>query len=261
MTTPSADHASRLRRHAACRAWTVALALIVCTVAIPAHAEDAAAAPLPAACATAGYIVAFQGIGGPSDAFDPRWTASMKNAGGTSIVDEVPARIYEGPDNWGRVTVVRWPCFEQAEAAWKALPSPAPAQPDVELHTAALYRGSSYPPFPDSLLRLPPNCTVPAYFMAMNTTFDEARYDVYRQAMRNTQYVQQLGSTTLFSGAPVAQLASWPAATAASMTRWACKESFHLFYYDKTYVEQIKPLRAGAIDYRILGFDDANRPR
>jgi hypothetical protein len=79
--------------------------------------------------------------------------------------------------------------------------------------------------------------------------------------MMHTEYVQQLGSTTLFTGTPAARLASWPADTAASMTRWPCEAAFELFYFDKTYVEQIKPLRAGAIDYRILGFKDADSPR
>jgi uncharacterized protein (DUF1330 family) len=97
--------------------------------------------------------------------------------------------------------------------------------------------------------------------MAMNTTFDQDKYDVYRKAMRGTDYVQRLGSTTLFSGEPVATLAGWPEHSAASMTRWPCSEAFHLFYFDKTYVETIKPLRAGAIDYRIMGFVDADRPR
>lgn len=109
--------------------------------------------------------------------------------------------------------------------------------------------------------RLPANCAAPAYFMAINSMLDASRYAPYRDAMMKTEYVQQLGSTTLFTGAPAAKLDSWPANLAASMTRWPCTEAFEAFYFDKTYVEQIKPLRAGAIDYRILGFKDADRPR
>jgi uncharacterized protein (DUF1330 family) len=221
----------------------------------------AAPASTPAVCAVPGYVVALQGIGGSPDPFDAQWTRSIASAGGVLLVDEVPARVYEGPADWGRVTIVRWRCFEDAEAAWKSLPPPASASPGTVLHTAALYRGGNYPTFPESMLRLPAVCVEPAYFMAVNSVIDDAKYDVYRKAMMRTEYVQQLGSTTLFTGAPAAKLANWPADTAASMTRWPCEAAFERFYFDKTYVEQIKPLRAGAIDYRILGFRDADTPR
>ena len=63
------------------------------------------------------------------------------------------------------------------------------------------------------------------------------------------------------TGAPAAKLDNWPANLGASMTRWPCAQAFEAFYFDKTYIEQIKPLRTGAIDYRILGFANADRPR
>ena len=223
---------------------------------------SAQAASAPAACATAGYVVALQGIGGSTEAFAAPWTRAMKASGGTFIVDESPQRAYEGPQNWGRVTVVRWRCFEDAQALWQSLAAPAePATPVPPLHTAALYRGGNYPVFPESMLRLPPNCTAPYYLMAVNSMLDPAKYAPYRNAMMKTEYVQQLGSTTLFTGAPAGKLGNWPDNLAASMTRWPCAQAFEAFYFDKTYIEQIKPLRTGAIDYRILGFADADRPR
>jgi uncharacterized protein (DUF1330 family) len=219
---------------------------------------SAASAPT-AACATSGYVLALQGLGGSSSPFAADWQTQAQASGGVSLVDEVPLRVYEGPQAWGRVTVLRWRCFEDAEASWKTLKPPTAGS--GLLQTAALYRGVNYPDFPESMRRLPAHCVAPAYFMAVNTVVNAAQYDVYRQAMRQTDYVQRLGSTMLFSGTPVATLAGWPADTAASMTRWPCTEAFEQFYFDKTYVEQIKPLRAGAIDYRILGFKDADKPR
>jgi uncharacterized protein (DUF1330 family) len=250
-------------RHRPLRFLAGTAALIVAALWMnPASAQvPAAPASAAAACAVAGYVVALQGIGGSAEPFDAQWARAMAAGGGVSIVDEVPARVYEGPADWGRVTIVRWRCFEDAEAAWKALPPPATESSAGVLHTAALYRGGNYPTFAESMRRLPAGCVEPAYFMAVNSVIDDATYDVYRKAMMRTEYVQQLGSTTLFTGAPVARLASWPADTAASMTRWPCEAAFELFYFDKTYVEQIKPLRAGAIDYRILGFKDADTPR
>jgi uncharacterized protein (DUF1330 family) len=224
-----------------------------------APAASSASAAQPAACANTGYIVALQGVGGSAAPFASEWDARMRAGGGTYLVDETPVRVYEGPEAWGRVTVARWRCFEEAQAVWTSLPVPASA-PGL-LHTAALYRGANYPDFPESMRKLPANCVAPAYFMSVNSVINGAQYDVYRQAMRQTDYVQRLGSTMLFFGAPAEKLAGWSADMAASMTRWPCVEAFEQFYYDKTYVEQIKPLRAGAIDYRILGFKDAEHPR
>jgi uncharacterized protein (DUF1330 family) len=225
----------------------------------PSMASGQGASAPSAVCAASGYVLALQGVGGSSGPFAADWQKLAQAHGGVSLVDEVPVRVYEGPQAWGRVTVVRWRCFEDAEASWNELKAPAGAS--RPLQTAALYRGVNYPDFPESMRRLPAHCVTPAYFMAVNTVVDATQYDVYRQAMRQTDYVQRLGSTMLFSGAPVSTLAGWPADTAASMTRWPCTEAFEQFYFDKTYVEQIKPLRAGAIDYRILGFNDADKPR
>lgn len=218
---------------------------------------------LPGACANAGYLVALQGLKGSNLPFAPDWFATIQSSQGTYLVDEVPTRVYEGPPDWGRVTVVRWRCFEDAQALWKALPplAYATAAGGPSLHTAALYRGGNYPEFPESMRRLPEHCNAPAYFMAINSMLDESKYAPYRSAMMKTEYVQRLGSTTLFTGVPAASLANWPANLAASMTRWPCEAAFEAFYFDPTYIEQIKPLRAGAIDYRILGFKDADHPR
>jgi uncharacterized protein (DUF1330 family) len=234
---------------------------LACAIAITMRPVDAWSATPEPPCATAGYLVALQGIGGAASPFEPEWEPQIRASGGTYLVDESPTRVYEGPPDWGRVTVVRWRCFEEAEAVWKTLPPPKQVGQPALLRTAALYRGGNYPDFPETMRRLPPGCVTPAFFMAVNTTLDEDKYAGYRKAMRETDYVQRLGSTTLFTGQPVATLAGWPPSTAASMTRWPCSEAFHLFYFDKTYEETIKPLRAGAIDYRILGFDDADRPR
>jgi uncharacterized protein (DUF1330 family) len=227
-----------------------------------AAAAVAQPASAPAACATAGFVVALQGIGGSTEPFAAPWTQAMQAGGGSFLVDESPQRVYEGPQTWGRVTVVRWRCFEDAKAVWQTLAAPAePAAPAPPLHTAALYRGGNYPEFPESMRKLPLNCTAPCFLMAVNSMLDAAKYAPYRNAMMKTEYVQQLGSTTLFTGAPAARLGNWPDNLAASMTRWPCARAFEAFYFDKTYVEQIKPLRTDAIDYRILGFANADKPR
>jgi uncharacterized protein (DUF1330 family) len=243
----------------------VFLAFAAASLSLPAQAQSAASSSGAAsasapACAVPGYIVALQGIGGSAAPFDPAWSAALRQAGGDFMVDETPSQVFEGPTAWGRVTVVRWTCFEQAEAAWKQLPAP-PASPALLAHTAALYRGGHFHVYPDSMLRLPTPCAAPVYLMAVNSMVDEARYAVYRDAMMHTDYVQQLGSTTYFYGEPAAKLPTWPANLAASMTHWPCTEAFKRFYFDTTYQQQIKPLRAGAIDYRILGFDHADQPR
>jgi uncharacterized protein (DUF1330 family) len=240
---------------------TVALALVSATLCDPVIAQTTAPVAVPAAskekCATFGYIVAMQGVGGAATPFSRQWQRAMKQTGAVFLLDEVPAWTYEGPQHWGRVTVARWPCFEQAEAVWKALPLPAGLGGDrSRLHTAALYRGKNYGSWPPGSLELPPKCTRPVYFMSVNTTYDEAQYGKYKAALMKTTYVQKLGSTTLLSGAPAASLPNWPADTTASMTHWPCKAAFEAFYLDPVYTNTIRPLRKGAIDYRIIGFPD-----
>jgi hypothetical protein len=211
-------------------------------------------------CASFGYIVAMQGVGGASTPFSRQWQRMMRASGAVMIVDDVPPWTYEGPQKWGRVTVARWPCFEQAASVWKRLPTPTAMGVDkARLQTAALYRGKNYGSWPPGSLELPPRCTRPVYFMSVNTTYNEAQYGIYKAALMKTTYVQKLGSTTLFSGMPAASLANWPANTTASMTHWPCKAAFEAFYLDRVYTKTIRPLREGAIDYRIFGFPDAKR--
>ncbi len=238
------------------RIWLALWAIVLMPLTLTSsRAETAGEAPTH--CASYGYIIAFQGIDGSKSPFAPEWITPIKDSGGTILVDEAPSWVYEGPKHWGRVLVARWRCFEEAEAVWKSLPPPPEQAGNAPLRTAALYRGSTYLPPPQASRDLPKNCNSPVYLMAMNTTINQTQYDVYRDAMRKTDYVLRLGSEGVFFGGPVSTLDTWPANVAASMTRWPCKAAFERFIFDKTYVEKIKPLRAGAIIYRILGFKNA----
>jgi hypothetical protein len=246
----------------------MALAAMAMLAATPQQAQAQATAatvvkPTPTGtCAVYGYIVAMQGVRGRADPFSRGWQRTMQLNGATFIVDQVPPWSYEGPRQWGRITVARWPCFEQAQAVWRKLRPPQRlGQDKARLHTAALYSGKNYGDWPPGSLELPAGCTRPIYAMSINTTYNEAQYGLYKAALMKTTYVQKLGSTTLFSGAPSASLNNWPADTTASMTHWPCKAAFEAFYLDPVYTKTIKPLRAGAIDYRIVAFPDIRQIR
>lgn len=192
------------------------------------------------ACSDPGFLIAFNSLGDDS-AVDVSASAS------TTLVAGLPRLVYEG--GWGStktLLVARTECMSQA---LENLPE--------DMQRFAVRAAFRVAPLGASVVpsRVPEQCSEPMVLVGFTRVIDAEKNGAYSRAVVKSNLPRLHGFVPLFNGRPATLISGdWPEGYSTSVSTWPCQEAFDAFYFGDEYVQQIKPLRAGAGDYIIAGF-------
>lgn len=219
------------------------------------------------ACSADGYMLVMGGVADPASVPDPERAAKygpavwdlVESYGAFYLVRNVPDVIYEGdwPD-WKAVVISKWPCRETGLEFWYSdayQNEVKPLRKDAGAYDVGMFDQRDPGARAETEDVVPDACTDPFLVVGMTKVTDTEAYSRYSQAIRSSNLPRRAGYTLLFGGQPKEVLeGDWPADYATMVSVYPCREAWEAFYNGEPYVSEIKPLRAGAGDFLILGF-------
>jgi len=221
-----------------------------------------------ATCTEDGYMLVMGGIEDPStvpdmeraNAYGPAVWDLVESYDAFYLIRTTPTKVYEGewPD-WKATVVSKWPCRETGLAFWYSdayQNEVKPLRKDAGVWDVGMFNAGPDFPAAETKDLVPDSCADPFLVVALVRPTDVERYSAYNQALADTGLGFRAGLKFLFAGRPLEVLeGTWPEDTNALVSVYPCRAAWEAFYYGDTYQNEILPMRAGAGDVTILGFD------
>ncbi len=251
------------------RALTACGALMMTWMAAaPGQALADGHADAPASCSADGYMLVMGGIEDLStvpdmeraNSYGPAVWDLVESYDAFYLIRTTPTVVYEGdwPD-WRATVVSKWPCRETGVEFWYSDAYQnivKPLRENAGAYIVGMFdaRDPGAPAAEQDFV--PDACSDPFLVVGMTKVTDPEAYGRYSNAIRSTNMPRRAGYKLLFGGQPVEVLeGDWPGDYATMVSVYPCREAWENFYLGDEYVNNVKPLRDGAGDFLIMGFE------
>jgi len=222
---------------------------------------------LAQACTEGGYMLVMGGIEDPTTVPDAELAQSygpavwrlIENYDAFYVLRGTPEVVYEGEwPAWKAAVISKWPCRETGLEFWNSdayQKDVKPRRKDAGVYDVGMFNpANATPPAAEQDL-VPESCTTPFMALILSNVTDAAAYGQYGKALGETGLATRAGLQLLFSGQPMEVLeGTWPEGVNALIMVYPCRAAWEAFYLSEQYVADIKPLRANAGDFTIVGF-------
>ena len=223
---------------------------------------------LAQSCTEDGYMLVMGGVEDLASIPDPERAAQygpavwslVESYGAFYLVRKEPDVVYEGDwPAWKLVVISKWPCRETGNAFWYSdayQNDVKPLRKDAGVYDVGMFDAA--PDFPPAGVEdlVPDTCADPFLVVALTKPTNLEAYGAYNKVLSETRLGFRAGLNFLFTGRPVDVLeGAWPDGYNALVSTYPCRAAWEAFYYGETYQTEIKPMRDGAGDVIILGFD------
>ncbi|MEQ9446796.1 MAG: DUF1330 domain-containing protein [Rhodospirillaceae bacterium] len=219
-------------------------------------------------CTPGGYMMVMGGIEDPSTVPDmtqarkygPAVWDLVESYDAFYVVRKTPDVVYEGnwPD-WKAGVISKWPCQETGVQFWNSNAyqnEVKPLRKAAGVYEVGMFEAARA--FPQAKIQdlVPANCRNPFLVVIMSKVTDPEAYGQYGKAIMETGLARRAGIRMLFSGQPQEVLeGDWPADYNTMVSVYPCREAWEAFYAGEPYTSEIRPLRANAGDFIIMGFE------
>jgi uncharacterized protein (DUF1330 family) len=220
------------------------------------------------ACSKDGYMLVMGGVEDPSTVPDmeraqkygPAVWDLVESYGAFYMVRKAPDVVYEGdwPD-WKAGVISKWPCRETGLTFWHSdayQNEVKPLRKDAGAYDVGMFNAANPGTPAENQDYVPEACTEPFLIVGLTKVTDAEAYGRYSKAIRASNLPRRAGYKLLFGGQPAEVLeGTWPEGYATMVSLYPCRAAWEAFYTGAPYVSDIKPLRAGAGDFIIVGFE------
>lgn len=220
------------------------------------------------ACSEDGYMLVMGGIADPStvpdmeraNSYGPAVWDLVESYDAFYLIRSTPTVVYEGdwPD-WRATVISKWPCRETGTEFWYSdayQNEVKPLRKDAGEYIVGMFdTRDPGTPAPEQDF-VPEVCDAPFLVVGMTKVTDAEAYGRYSNAIRSTNMPRRAGYKLLFGGQPAEVLeGDWPGDYTTMVSVYPCRAAWENFYLGDEYINDVKPLRDGAGDFLILGFE------
>ena len=220
------------------------------------------------ACTPGGYMLVMGGIEDPATVPDmerartygPAVWGLVESYDAFYVVRKTPDVVYESKwPEWKAGVISKWPCRETGVSFWTSAAyqnEVRPLRENAGTYEVGMFNAArAFPPAENQDL-VPANCTTPFLVMILSKVTDPDAYSQYGKAIMESGLARRAGIRMLFSGQPQEVLeGDWPSEYNTMVSAYPCREAWEAFYAGEPYTSDIRPLRATAGDFIIVGFE------
>lgn len=252
---------------------TKAFKLAVSTFGLATALWSLAVAPSFAAesaetCTADGYMLVMGGIEDESTvpdmdramSYGPAVWDLVESYDAFYLIRHAPDEIYEGDwPAWKLGVISKWPCRETGIEFWNSdayQNDVKPLRKDAGYYDVGMFNpGPTFPPA-ENLDLVPASCASPYLVAILSKVTDTDAYGQYTAALQESGLARRAGFQYLLGGQPLEVLeGDWPSDYNTMISVYPCKAAWEGFYKNAFYESDIKPLRKGAGDFIIVGFE------